>query len=138
MTGRQRATKAKTTKATEATSTEDVAVIDTVDEASKTKKGVDLGTFTVGVSEDPVLNVRRASKLDTNPLAIAVRDATPGVVYDVTCEPGKEGTILSVLRRAANRFNKGLKTKKTDGLIKFMVGDKRQPKAKTTDTSAES
>lgn len=108
---------------------------------------VDVGAVTVAQSSVATLP-KRPSKLDSNPVAVAVKNATPGTVYDVHAEPGKVDAVLSILRRAGQRHGVGVniggerQTVETDAgprvLIQFATGPRRERKSKNaTDTAAD-
>lgn len=101
-------------------------------EEKKTRKPVDVGVVTIGVSTRTIVKERK-SKLDTDPVAVAVRDAAQGANYDIAFEPGKSKAIVSVLRRAGGYFKRGvniLDVNDTDNVITFSVGDRKVRKTK--------
>jgi len=106
----------------------------------RTRRNVDVGEVQIAASDNEILTPR-ASKLDTNPVALAVRDAVDGKVYSIAADPGKEGDVLSVLVRAGTKYNKGI-TKRVDAnpdtekhpewagkvVVHFRTGPRRQRK----------
>lgn len=109
----------------------------TSEETPNKRAPIEVGDVEIGVSDDTSISILRKSKLDSDPVALAVHTATPGVVYDIKTQPGKEKDVLKILRRAGNRYNKGLKTKVSEQLVKFSVGEKRLRKDKTATPSDE-
>jgi hypothetical protein len=104
--------------------------------AKKTeRKPVEVGQVSVGVSSEPLAASQRRSKLDSNPVALAVRDAETGKTYDIKTETGKEDAVVTILRRAGQRFGKGVKIRQFNGLVKFEVGPRqsRPRKAKAAE-----
>lgn len=97
------------------------------------KAPVQVGSVTVTASTTPFVS-RRTAPIDTNPVAEALRDATDGQPYDIQVEAGREAAVVHVLRRAAQRYGKGLRLQAdpAGGKITFMVGPKRERKATAT------
>lgn len=113
----------------------------------KTRQPVDVGEVTIAPSSATSLPTRD-SKLDTEPLAVAVRDAEQGKVYDVLVDADKVAAAESILVRAGARHGVGVNKRvvhtdepREDGkvLIQFTTGPRRTRKAKVaqTDTPQE-
>ena len=113
-------------------------------ETAKTeRKPVDVGQVTISEASVDTLP-ERESKLDTNPVAQAVKTATPGKVYDILADADKADAIVSVLVRAGARYGVGVRkhvdrSEREDGKVKvqFSTGERRTRKAKNTDAEAE-
>lgn len=107
----------------------------------RTRKPVDVGVVTIGVSTREIRSTR-PSKLDTDPVAVAVRDAELGKRYEIAFEEGKQDAIVSVLRRAGAYYGRGVNiflVDTDDKVIVFGVSARRIRKAKeeNTETSTE-
>jgi hypothetical protein len=75
--------------------------------AKRVRNPVEVGTVTIGASTREIRS-NRPSKLDTNPVAVAVRDAEPGQQYEIKFDEGKSDAIISVLRRAGGYYKRGV------------------------------
>lgn len=104
---------------------------------------VNVGEVTIAPSSAESLPARE-SKLDTEPLAVAVRDAEQGKVYDVLVDADKVKAAESILVRAGARHGVGVNKRvvhtdepREDGkvLLQFTTGARRVRKAKPTDNA---
>ena len=104
-----------------------------------TRKPVDVGSVEIVATGEPI-PVHRTSKLDTNPVAQAVKNATDETLYTINGEPGKTKAIVSVLRRAGGRYARGVNIHKEDdatGLVQFSTGKRRERKPKADGTPVD-
>lgn len=71
------------------------------------RKPIDVGTVTVRKSSRTDFSTR-PTRLDSNPVFLAVKDAEKGEPYDLVVEEGKEAGVISILRRAGQKLNVGV------------------------------
>lgn len=99
---------------------------------------IDTGPVTVEILDEDASFGGRASKLDTDPVAVAVRDAVDGKVNVLRGEPDKMAGIESIARRAGVRYNRGLRFDKrqaAEGILKFVTGEKRKTRPSKKDAA---
>lgn len=115
----------------------------TADGANKrtARAPIDTGTVRVEVAEDAGDFGQRTTKLDTDPVAVAVRDAQDGNVNVLHIEAGKGDGVRSIARRAAARLNRGIRfdnryeADENDPRILFKTGPKRQIRKKADEAA---
>ncbi len=93
--------------------------------------------------------------MDTNPVALAVKNAEQGKKYEIAFEEGKSDAIVSVLRRAGGYYERGISilavvdeaaeyaedgetvVTPAERVVVFSVGERRVRKSKDADKAAE-
>lgn len=122
----------------------------------RTRNPVDVGTVTIGESQREIRS-SRPSKMDTNEVALAVKNAEQGKRYEIAFEEGKADAIVSVLRRAGGYYQRGISilavvdeaaeyaedgetvVTPAERVVVFSVGERRvrKPKPAEGETSTE-
>lgn len=116
----------------------------------RTRAPIETGAVVIAPSEDQS-DAHRNTRLDTDPVPIAVRDAQAGLWYDVKLELlDDDGNVLSdeelaqrrngikaLLRRAGQHFEKGINIDPRDyaDKVRFKTGPRREVKRKSTEPS---
>lgn len=98
---------------------------------SKARPQIDTSGVTVGEALEGVTFGNRKTKLDTDPVAVAVNKAEAGKVYPLTGDAAKMEGVRSIARRAAARRGVGINfdnSRESEGVVLFRVGAKRQTK----------
>lgn len=109
----------------------------------KTRNTIDTSGVTIGDAIDLDDFGKRSTKLDTDPVAVAVRDAEIGKVVPLMVpDASKVAGVKSLARRAATRRGVGINfddRKVAEGVVFFKVSaEKRKTKPKKdADTSGE-
>lgn len=109
------------------------------------RKPIDVGDVVVTTSERSDFKTRTV-RMDSNPVAIAVRTAEAGKAYDLHVDEDKVKGVLSILRRSGQRYNVGIsiapepRERDDDGkvIITFKTGDKRVRNSKSEQTEQAS
>lgn len=114
----------------------------------RTRAPIDTGTVMILPSEDQESSGRN-TRLDTDPVPVAVRDAQDGLWYDVVIEDAdtvdadelnkRRDGIKTLLRRAGGHFGKGVNVDPRDypNKVRFKTGPRRQVKSKKTTSEPE-
>lgn len=71
------------------------------------RKPIDVGTVQVRKSSRTDFSTR-PTRLDSNPVFLAVKGAEKGEPYDLVVEAGKEAGVISILRRAGQKLEIGV------------------------------
>jgi hypothetical protein len=107
------------------------------------RKPIDVGD--VVVTESTVTEfATRATPMDSNPVALAVKNAEQGRAYDLHVDADKVKGVLSILRRAGQRYGVGVniapEPRQTDAegktIVTFKTGAKRVRGAKQATAEA--
>lgn len=142
MSARNRVETNRTTGVTE-TAVQDNATTDSAatSEARKPRPQIDTSGVTVGDAIEGATFGNRKTKLDTDPVAVAVNKAEPGKVYPLQGEPSKMEGVRSIARRAAARREVGINfdnSREAEGVVLFRVGPKRVTKRTKAAEAAKS